>query len=58
MLETDSSYLAPVPYRGKLNEPKYVKYVAEKIAEIKNITLEEVDRITTDNALKFFKIKD
>lgn len=56
LVETDSPYLTPVPYRGKRNEPAYVKLVAEKIAEAKGITLEEVARQTTLNAKKLFKI--
>jgi len=54
MIETDSPYLTPVPYRGKRNEPSYVHFVAEKIAEIKNISIEEVANHTTKNALKLF----
>jgi TatD DNase family protein len=54
MLETDSPYLTPVPFRGKRNEPAYVKYVAEKIAEIKNISINEVIEMTTENAKKLF----
>jgi len=55
MIETDSPYLAPVPYRGKINQPAYVNKVAEKIAEIKNISIEEVEKITTNNANLLFK---
>jgi len=54
VLETDAPYLAPVPFRGKRNEPSYLKYVVEKIAEIKNIEAEEVAKITTSNAEKLF----
>lgn len=54
VLETDSPYLAPVPYRGKRNESSYIKHVAEKLAEIKNTSLEEVAAITSDNARKVF----
>lgn len=57
MLETDSPYLTPVPFRSKTNEPKYVKITAEKIAEIKGMSVEELDKITTKNAMRFFKIK-
>ncbi len=57
VLETDAPYLAPVPFRGKRNEPSYVKYVAEKIAELKNVSLEEVDAITTANAREVFEGK-
>jgi len=56
VLETDAPYLAPVPYRGKRNECSYLKYVAEKIAGIKDIPLEEVADITTGNAKKLFAI--
>ena len=54
LLETDCPYLAPAPYRGKRNEPAYVKYVAEKIAEIKGIGFEEVAEQTTKNAKELF----
>lgn len=56
LIETDCPYLTPVPYRGKRNEPSYVKYVAEKIAEIKGVSFEEVAQITTENAKKLFNI--
>jgi TatD DNase family protein len=56
VLETDAPYLAPVPFRGKRNEPSYLKYVIEKIAGIKNITIEEVARVTTKTAEKIFGI--
>ena len=54
VLETDSPYLTPVPYRGKRNESSYLKFIAERIAEIKNITVEIVAKITTANAEKIF----
>lgn len=54
VLETDSPYLAPVPYRGKRNESAYIKEIATKLAEVKEVSLEEVDSITTHNALKIF----
>ena len=57
MVETDSPYLTPVPYRGQENNPALVKYVAKYIAELKNITYEEIDKITTKNAKKLFKMK-
>lgn len=57
LVETDCPYLTPVPFRGKRNEPAYVEYVAEKIAEIKNIGLNEVEKATTDNAAKLFNLK-
>ncbi len=56
MIETDCPYMAPEPYRGKRNEPMHVKYIAEKIAEVKNLSLEKVADITTKNARKFFNI--
>ncbi|TCO78636.1 TatD family hydrolase [Marinisporobacter balticus] len=56
-VETDSPYLTPVPFRGKRNEMAYVRYVAEKVAEIKGLSLEEVANQTTENAKKFFGIK-
>jgi TatD DNase family protein len=56
VLETDAPYLTPVPFRGKRNESSYLKYIAEKIAEVKNISIEEVERITTDNAEKIFSL--
>jgi TatD DNase family protein len=54
VLETDAPYLAPVPFRGKRNEPSYLKYVVEKIAQIKKLEIEEVANITTENAQKLF----
>lgn len=56
LIETDSPYLAPEPYRGKTNEPAFVKYVAQKIAELKNVSFEDVARITTLNAKRFFNL--
>lgn len=57
LLETDSPYLAPTPYRGQKNQPLYVKYVAEELAKIKNISVEEVEKITTLNAVSQFDLK-
>ena len=54
VLETDAPYLTPVPFRGKRNETSYIKYVAEKIAEIKGIDFKEVEAVTTANAKKIF----
>ena len=54
VLETDCPYLAPVPHRGERNSSIYLNYVAEKIAELKNVSVEEVENITTANALKLF----
>lgn len=55
VLETDSPYLTPAPHRGKRNESSYLKLVAEKVAEVMNVSLEEVAQHTTRNALKIFK---
>lgn len=54
VLETDAPYLAPVPYRGKRNEPAYLKYVVEKLALVLGMNIEEVARITTENAGRVF----
>ena len=54
LIETDSPYLAPVPNRGKLNEPANVRYVAEKIAELKGMPIEKVAEITTNNFFTLF----
>lgn len=54
VLETDSPYLTPVPFRGKRNESSYIKYVVEKLAEIKKTTVDEVAAITSNNAQKIF----
>lgn len=56
MAETDSPYLAPVPVRGKRNEPKYVRYVIEKMAELKNIQAEEMADINIENAKNLFGV--
>lgn len=56
LIETDCPYLAPHPYRGKRNEPAYVKRVAEEIAELKNLSYEEVAASTMENAKKLFQI--
>ena len=56
VLETDSPYLTPVPYRGKPNKPAYVRYVAEEISKIREVPLEEIIDITTTNAERFFGI--
>lgn len=58
MIETDSPYLAPVPYRGKRNSSLYIHAVAEKIAELKGMDVEEVIEITERNAKSFYDIKD
>jgi TatD DNase family protein len=56
LLETDCPYLAPVPFRGKRNEPAYIKYTAATIARIKNIAVEKLAEITTENARGLFRI--
>lgn len=58
LVETDAPYLAPMPYRGKRNEPGYTRYVAERLAELRKLPLEEIARITTDNAHRLFRIGD
>lgn len=55
LIETDSPYLAPVPFRGKTNQPAYVKYVGQEIANLRGISFEEVAEATTDNFFKLFK---
>jgi TatD DNase family protein len=55
LIETDAPYLAPVPHRGKLNQPAYVKYVAEEIAALRGIDVGEVGRCTTENFERLFK---
>ena len=57
VLETDSPYLSPVPQRGKRNESSYIKYVAKKIADIKQVTFKEVSSKTTANALEVFNLQ-
>ncbi len=57
VLETDSPYLTPVPYRGKINSSKYLKYIANFIANIKNTSLDDVAEITSKNAIALFDFK-
>ncbi|MFC1659252.1 TatD family hydrolase [Pseudomonadota bacterium] len=54
MVETDAPYLAPVPHRGKMNEPAFTMYTAESLAELKNVSYSEVAKVTTDNFLRLF----
>ncbi len=56
MIETDCPFMSPEPFRGQRNEPSYVKYVAQKIAEIKNISFEQVAEAITQNAKTFFNV--
>ncbi len=56
MLETDAPYLAPVPHRGKRNEPAYVSLIAQVLAEVKETSVEEVARVTTENARRLFRL--
>jgi TatD DNase family protein len=56
VVETDSPYLTPEPNRGKRNEPAYVKYTAEKVAEVKGLSLDKLAELTTQNARNFFRI--
>lgn len=56
LVETDSPYLAPIPVRGQVNEPANVRYTAEKIAEVKKLSFEEVARVTSENARSLFEI--
>ena len=56
MIETDAPYLTPVPHRGERNDSSYVRLVAEKIAQIKGLTPEEVEKATWENGRRFFGI--
>lgn len=56
LIETDCPFLTPHPFRGKRNEPSYVKYVAEQLAELKGLTYEEIASITTENAKRLFRM--
>ncbi len=58
LVETDSPYLAPVPFRGKTNEPGLVKYVADEIARLRGVPIEQVSAATSGNFFKLFNIKD
>ncbi len=57
LIETDSPFLSPEPFRGKRNEPSFIPYTARKIAEVKRISFEKVAQTTTENALKVYRIK-
>ncbi len=56
LIETDCPYLAPIPFRGKRNEPAYVRHVAEKVAEVKGLSVEEVAAATAENTRRFFRL--
>ncbi len=56
LIETDCPFLTPHPFRGKRNEPSYVKYVAEQLAALKGLTYEEIASITTENAKRLFRM--
>ena len=57
LLETDCPYMTPVPFRGTPNEPKHIPLIAAKMAELKGLSREETERVTTENALRFYSIK-
>jgi TatD DNase family protein len=56
VLETDGPFLAPVPFRGKRNEPAHVRLVAQKLAELRGRSIEDVEHLTTQNAVQLFNI--
>ena len=56
LIETDAPFLAPVPFRGKRNEPSYVRYTAQKVAEIKEISFDKVAEVTTENAFRVYRL--
>lgn len=58
LLETDAPYLTPIPFRGKTNQPAYVKYVRDKIAELRGISKEEVEKATDRNSQKMYRLVD
>ena len=57
LIETDSPYLAPVPLRGKKNEPSYIKHTLAKLADIKNISVDKIEKITSQNFNLLFNLK-
>ncbi len=57
LVETDAPFLTPEPFRGKRNEPGYVRYTAQKVAEVKKVPFEKVAEITTENALRVYRLK-
>jgi TatD DNase family protein len=58
LIETDCPYLAPIPYRGKRNEPAYVKETARKLGELRGLSMEDVGELTSRNFYNFFKISE
>ena len=58
LVETDSPYLAPVPFRGKTNRPAWVRYVAEEIARLRGVSCDDIARATSDNFFRLFRIQD
>ena len=56
VLETDSPYLSPVPYRGKRNESSYLAHIANQLSDVYGLSITEIDSITTSNALNLFKL--
>jgi TatD DNase family protein len=57
LVETDSPFLTPIPFRGKRNEPSYVQYTAQKVAEVKGVSFEKVAEATSENALRVYRLK-
>jgi TatD DNase family protein len=57
LIETDSPFLAPIPKRGRKNEPSFIKYTAEKLADLRKLTFDEITKITTNNFNNLFSIK-
>ena len=57
LLETDAPFLSPIPHRGKRNEPSFIRYTAEEVARIKNISVDEIAKVTTINTKRFFQIE-
>ena len=58
LIETDSPYLSPEPHRGKRNDPRNVRYTAQKIAEVKQIPIEEIAKLTYENTCRIFNIRN
>ena len=56
LVETDSPYLSPIPHRGKSNEPSFLKYTVDKLAQIKNLPVDDIKKKTSDNFLKVFNL--